>query len=111
MPDIQREALEMIASKLARILNGDNNYADSYHDIGGYSKLVEDDLTPQVLPQPEMAKASVYVTSGPAYQGSGSMSAESPRAVVADVIPAVVLAGPIIPSSPTLPGGPIARAE
>ena len=60
MPDIQREALEMIASKLARIFNGDNNYADSYHDIGGYSKLAENDLSQQVMAQPiapEMAQA------------------------------------------------------
>lgn len=39
-PD-QREALEMIASKVARILNGDPDYHDNWHDIGGYAKLVE----------------------------------------------------------------------
>lgn len=37
----QREALEMIASKIARILNGDPNYADSWHDIAGYATLIE----------------------------------------------------------------------
>lgn len=42
--DDQREALEMIQHKIARILNGDPNYADSWHDIGGYAKLVEDRL-------------------------------------------------------------------
>lgn len=40
----QKEALEMIAHKIARILNGDPNYADSWHDIAGYAKLVEDRL-------------------------------------------------------------------
>ncbi len=40
----QTEALEMIVHKIARILNGDPNYADSWHDIGGYAKLVEDRL-------------------------------------------------------------------
>tara|TARA_R110000772_G_scaffold171955_1_gene283838 strand:+ start:193 stop:462 length:270 start_codon:yes stop_codon:yes gene_type:complete len=40
----QKESLEMIASKIARILNGDPNHADSWHDIAGYAKLVEDDL-------------------------------------------------------------------
>lgn len=40
----QRESLEMIAHKIARILNGNPNYADSWHDIAGYSKLVEDEL-------------------------------------------------------------------
>lgn len=40
----QREALEMIAHKIGRILNGDPNYIDSWHDIIGYTKLVEDRL-------------------------------------------------------------------
>lgn len=38
------EALEMIAHKIARILNGDPNYADSWVDIAGYAKLVADRL-------------------------------------------------------------------
>lgn len=40
----QREALEMIQHKVARILNGDPNYADSWVDIAGYAKLVADRL-------------------------------------------------------------------
>lgn len=36
---MQREALEMIAHKIARILNGDPNYDDSWLDIGGYANL------------------------------------------------------------------------
>jgi hypothetical protein len=40
----QREALEMIAHKIARILNGDPNYADSWIDIAGYAQLVADRL-------------------------------------------------------------------
>ena len=40
----QVEALEMIAHKIARIVNGDPNYADSWVDIGGYAKLVSDRL-------------------------------------------------------------------
>lgn len=36
----QTEALEMIAHKIARILNGDPNYADNWIDISGYSTLV-----------------------------------------------------------------------
>lgn len=42
-PD-QREALEMIAVKVSRILTGDPNFTDSWHDIQGYAKLVEDRL-------------------------------------------------------------------
>jgi hypothetical protein len=40
----QEEALEMIQHKVARIINGDPNYTDSWHDIQGYAKLVEDRL-------------------------------------------------------------------
>ena len=40
----QKEALEMVAHKIGRILNGDPNYIDSWHDIIGYTKLVEDRL-------------------------------------------------------------------
>ena len=40
----QREALDMIAHKVGRILNGDPNYADSWHDIAGYATLVEQEL-------------------------------------------------------------------
>lgn len=42
-PD-QREALEMIAHKIGRIINGDPDYADSWVDIAGYAKLVADRL-------------------------------------------------------------------
>ncbi len=40
----QKEALEMIVHKISRIVNGNPNYADSWHDIIGYAKLVEDRL-------------------------------------------------------------------
>lgn len=42
-PD-QREALEMFATKIARILNGDPNYPDNWRDIQGFAKLVADRL-------------------------------------------------------------------
>ncbi len=45
LSDDQKEALEMMAHKIGRILNGDPDYADSWHDLGGYSKLVEDKLS------------------------------------------------------------------
>ena len=40
----QREAFSMIAIKIARLLNGDPHYADGWHDIAGYAKLVEDEI-------------------------------------------------------------------
>lgn len=44
MSPAKKESLEMIAHKIGRILNGDPDYADSWHDIAGYAKLVEDEL-------------------------------------------------------------------
>ena len=40
----QKEALEMISHKIARILNGDPNYADNWIDIAGYAALVANRL-------------------------------------------------------------------
>jgi hypothetical protein len=40
----QREALDMICHKIARIINGDADYSDSWIDIAGYAKLVADEL-------------------------------------------------------------------
>lgn len=40
----QREALEMIAHKIGRIINGDPDYVDSWVDIAGYAQLVADRL-------------------------------------------------------------------
>jgi hypothetical protein len=37
-----KEALEMIAHKIGRIINGDPEYADNWDDIAGYAKLVSD---------------------------------------------------------------------
>ena len=44
----QQEALDMIFHKIARIINGDANYADSWVDIAGYAKLVADRLEGKV---------------------------------------------------------------
>lgn len=44
----QREALEMVAHKVGRILNGDPDYLDSWHDIIGYVRLVERRLRGEV---------------------------------------------------------------
>ncbi len=40
----QKQALETIADKIARILNGDPSYDDSWTDIIGYSQLVLNEL-------------------------------------------------------------------
>lgn len=46
-PDLQntqKESLDMIVHKIARILCGDPDYFDSWHDIVGYAKLEADKL-------------------------------------------------------------------
>lgn len=57
--DDMRETLDMLANKLGRILNGDPEFHDSWHDIIGYTKLVSDTLTPAAghapLPAPPPA--------------------------------------------------------
>ena len=40
----QAQALSVIADKVARILNGDPDYLDNWHDIQGYARLVEERL-------------------------------------------------------------------
>ena len=42
-PD-KKESLDMIVHKIARILNGNPNYKDNWHDIIGYAKLIENTL-------------------------------------------------------------------
>jgi len=40
----QKMALYMICSKMARIVNGDPNHKDSWHDIAGYATLIDNEL-------------------------------------------------------------------
>lgn len=40
LPDDMKEALDMIAHKIGRILNGDPEYDDSWRDIAGYATLI-----------------------------------------------------------------------
>lgn len=58
LPQIQKEALEMIFHKIARILNGDYTLIDNYADIAGYATLVAKDLERQENDRagPELAR-------------------------------------------------------
>jgi len=44
MEPYQQHALEIIIDKMARIINGDPNYLDSWLDIAGYATLVRERL-------------------------------------------------------------------
>jgi hypothetical protein len=41
---VQKQALTVIADKIARILNGDPNYDDNWIDIQGYARLAQERL-------------------------------------------------------------------
>jgi hypothetical protein len=70
LTDMQRESLDMIAMKIARVLSGNPAYADHWDDITGYARLVavslrESPLTkiaPAIItpdPREELAKLAV----------------------------------------------------
>jgi hypothetical protein len=44
MPELHKEALDMICLKMSRILVGDFNHMDHWDDIIGYAKVVSDRL-------------------------------------------------------------------
>lgn len=44
IPSDQHHALDVICDKIARILNGDPDYADNWIDIAGYATLVANRL-------------------------------------------------------------------
>jgi hypothetical protein len=46
----ERESLDAIATKIARIVTGGPGQKDSWHDIGGYAKLSEDRCPPKATP-------------------------------------------------------------
>lgn len=41
----KREAIDMILHKIGRIVTGDSNHVDHWHDVAGYATLVENILT------------------------------------------------------------------
>lgn len=42
MPAVQREALDLIACKLSRILSGQSRFADHWADLQGYARLAQE---------------------------------------------------------------------
>jgi hypothetical protein len=44
LSDQQKEALEMIVHKIGRVLSGNQDHVDHWHDIAGYSSLLENEL-------------------------------------------------------------------
>lgn len=44
LPADMKQALDAICDKIARIINGDHNYADNWVDIAGYAQLISNRL-------------------------------------------------------------------
>lgn len=42
MTPVQKESVEVILAKIARIVTGNPNHRDNFHDVAGYAKLAED---------------------------------------------------------------------
>jgi len=42
LSNVQMECLELMATKIARILAGDANFPDHWNDIEGYARLAKD---------------------------------------------------------------------
>ena len=82
LPNYQKEALHMIAHKIGRILAGDNNHHDHWHDMIGYARLVERELEDAVpgtidLRQyvPGFTTSGVGPTAGPQPDHTGKPDA------------------------------------
>ena len=53
LPEDQREALDMIFNKIARQINGAQDYPDNFHDIAGYAMLAEQEILSQLREKSE----------------------------------------------------------
>ena len=47
----KKESIEMILHKIARIVHGDPNHIDNWHDIAGYATLIENEIKECKNPQ------------------------------------------------------------
>ena len=56
---VQREVIDLITTKIARIIAGDNNEPDHYHDIGGYALLAENEAKLAKIDRPFQPTAPV----------------------------------------------------
>lgn len=76
--DCQKYSLEMVAVKIARILNGDPEYHDNWADILGYIRLVERGLRPPPT-RTKCADVVVYGDRGQRLTGKPSPEKDSIR--------------------------------
>lgn len=58
----QHEAIDMIMHKIGRIISGDPNTADHWHDIAGYARLCENELVVTTATEPVVNQEFAKVT-------------------------------------------------
>lgn len=68
MDVVQREALEAVAGKLARIVTGDSSFLDHYRDIIGYTQLAMDYTAKQ--PRASDVKTTKFQVNGAVVKAS-----------------------------------------
>lgn len=68
MDAVQREALEAVAGKLARIVTGDSSFLDHYRDIIGYTQLAMDYTAKQ--PRASDVKTTKFQVNGAVVKAS-----------------------------------------
>jgi len=101
----QKEALDMIAHKLARIVCGNPAVVDHWHDIGGYVRLVEEELLKAAgevkLPPQTEAPPLPVTASKPIPPASNLMPPPAPLTPPqAAAVNDIVSNRPAIPSAP-----------
>lgn len=47
--DVQKEALDLICTKISRMLSGDPDYYDNWRDIAGFATLAENDINERAV--------------------------------------------------------------
>ena len=65
---VKKQALTVIADKIARVLSGDPDYRDNWHDMQGYAKLAEDRCAVAPAPpvfSPDHGFVPAAVVAGP----------------------------------------------
>lgn len=58
LTDSQKEALEMIAHKIARVIAGNPEHVDSWADIAGYAVLIQKELEGAPVDTPAVLRAN-----------------------------------------------------
>lgn len=103
LTDSQKEALEMIAHKIARIIAGNPEHVDNWADIAGYAVLIQKELegAPVDGPTQDPEPSKIVTAAIPVASKIETVAAPVPAAPSAPrpVVPPVV---PVVPPTPVI---------